>query len=210
MQAPVPASALRMVVSLGGAGAIAGLLIVGVYQATFDTIADHKAEVLRRAVDQVLKSPARFEARYIVGAGLSAELPAAEPERDAETVYVGFDAAGRPTGVAVQAAAPGFQDVIRLIYGFDPRTGRLLGMKVLESKETPGLGDKIEKDATWASQFDGAEPPLAAVKRRSGAAGEVDAISGATISSRAVVRIVNRSLERVRAPAVAHFAEALP
>jgi len=208
-EAPIQASALRMVLSLGSAGALAGLLIVAVFDATFETIEAHKAEVVRRAVSEVLKSPARYETHYLVGEAVVRELPASQPE-SAQKVYVGFDDAGRPRGVAVEAAAAGFQDVIALIYGFDPGTGRLLGMKVLESKETPGLGDKIEKDRAWVAKFDGAEPPLAAVKRSTGARGEIGAISGATISSRAVVRIINRSLDRVRSPIEAHFAEGSP
>jgi electron transport complex protein RnfG len=207
VEAPVQTSALRMVLSLGGAGAIAGLLIVVVFDATFATIEAHKAEVVRRAVAEVLKGPARYETYYVGEQGVVRELPAGPPGQGAEKIYVGFDVEGRAMGVAIEAAEAGFQDVIALLYGFDPRTGRLLGMKVLESKETPGLGDKIEKDHAFVAQFDGLQPPLAAVKRASGAPGEVDAISGATISSRAVVRIINRSLKRLRSPIEAHFGE---
>jgi len=76
----------------------------------------------------------------------------------------------------------------------------VLGMKVLASRETPGLGDKIEKDSDFVSQFDGPEVPLVGVKssRSTGAANEVDMITGATISSRTVITIINRRLERLR------------
>jgi electron transport complex protein RnfG len=109
--------------------------------------------------------------------------------------------------VAIKAAAAGFQDVISLIYGFDPTSGSLTGMKILSSKETPGLGDKIEKDHAFVAQFDAVATPLVAVKRTTGAPGEIDAITGATISSRAVVRIINESLARLRTPIEAHFSE---
>jgi len=205
--APEQTSSLRMIVSLGGAGALAGLLIVVVYTLTLGPIEAHKAEVLRLAVSEVLNDPARYETLYATPQGVSQSLAEAGTEGSAEKIYLGFDAEGRPTGVAVKAAAAGFQDVITLIYGFDPATGELMGMKVLESKETPGLGDKIEKDLAFVSQFQGAAPPLAAVKRATGASGEVDAITGATISSRAVVRIINASLAELRAPIEAHFRE---
>jgi electron transport complex protein RnfG len=86
-----------------------------------------------------------------------------------------------------------------LIFGYDVRTETLLGMKVLESKETPGLGDKIEKDMEFVGQFDGAGVPLVGVKARRGTgdANEIDMITGVTISSRAIVRIINNSLERL-------------
>jgi electron transport complex protein RnfG len=205
--APEQASTLRMVASLGGAGALAGLLIVVVFAVTKGPIEAHKAEVLRLAVSEVLNDPARYETLYATPKGVTESPPATGGRGSAEKIYVGFDAKGKATGVAVKAAAAGFQDVITLIYGFDPTTGTLLGMKVLENKETPGLGDKIEKDLAFVAQFQNATPPLEAVKRATGAAGEVDAITGATISSRAVVRIINESLARLRAPIEAHIQE---
>ena len=70
-------------------------------------------------------------------------------------------------------------------------------MKVLENKETPGLGDKIEKDSAFVSGFEGVVPPLEGVKtgRGTGDESEVDMITGATISSRTVIEIINRRLE---------------
>jgi len=69
----------------------------------------------------------------------------------------------------------------------------------LESKETPGLGDKIEKDTEWVAQFGDVTPPVTGVKpgRGTGALGEVDVITGATISSRTVIRAINEALDRV-------------
>jgi electron transport complex protein RnfG len=77
-------------------------------------------------------------------------------------------------------------------------------MEVLESRETPGLGDKIIKDETFVANFRdlAVTPELVAVKKRRTRDNEVDAISGATISSNAVVRIINQSNARwlVRLP----------
>ena len=199
--APEQASSLRMVATLGAAGALAGLLVVAVFSVTLHPIEAHKAEVLRRAVSEVLNDPERYETLYATAQGVF-ESP---PGGGAEKIYVGLNAQGLTTGVAIKAGAPGFQDIITLIYGFDPATGHLLGMKVLESRETPGLGDRIEKDDTFVAQFAQVAPPLTAVKRATGAVGEIDAISGATISSRAIVRIINQSLARLRSPIEAHF-----
>ena len=203
---PEEASSLRMVATLGAAGALAGLLIVGVFTVTLPPIDAHKAEGLRLAISEVLNGPARYETLYATPQGIF-ESP---PPAGAEKIYIGLDANSVKTGVAIKAAAAGFQDVITLIYGFDPATGRLLGIKVLESRETPGLGDKIEKDQAFLAQFEQSVPPLVAVKRASGAPGEIDAISGATISSRAIVRIINRSLARLRAPIEAQYLETSP
>jgi electron transport complex protein RnfG len=204
--APEQASSLRMVTTLGAAGALAGLLIVAVFTMTLRPIEAYKAEVLRRAVSEVLNDPVRYETLYATAQGVFDVPPGAR----AEKIYVGMNGNGLTTGVAIKAGAAGFQDTITLIYGFDPATGELLGMKVLESRETPGLGDKIEKDEVFVAQFKGAAPPLVAVRRVTGALGEIDAISGATISSRAVVRIINQSLAQLRSPIEAHFMEASP
>jgi electron transport complex protein RnfG len=69
-------------------------------------------------------------------------------------------------------------------------------MEVLESRETPGLGDKIYKDADFVASFTdlAIDPVIEVVKKgRGGGNNQVDAITGATISSRAVVRIINQA-----------------
>jgi electron transport complex protein RnfG len=103
----------------------------------------------------------------------------------------------------VTGADPGFSDVVRLIFGYDPRTSRVLAMKVLEQKETPGLGDKIEKDTAFVAEFRSAVAPLKGVKRGEGNdSTEIDMITGVTISSRTVIRVINQTLARL-GPALA-------
>jgi electron transport complex protein RnfG len=187
----------RLLATLGTAGALAGLLVGAVYQLTISRVEAHRAETMREAIAEVLQQPARWDTLYIEGGELVLR-PAGAPGK-LPRVFQGYDATGRRTGVAVLAAEPGFTEIVSLIFGFDPATGRLLGMKVLEQKDTPGLGDKIQKDSSFVNQFAGVVAPLKGVKRRSGnAPGEVDVISGATISSRAVVRIINNAVARWR------------
>ena len=70
---------------------------------------------------------------------------------------------------------------------------------MLENKETPGLGDKIVKDMEFVGQFAESNAPLVGVKIGAGTGGqdEIDMITGATISSRAIIRIINNALERL-------------
>ena len=189
----------RLLATLGTAGAMAGFLIVFVFVATEPAIKAHKAEVLRAAIQEVLKGPARFDTLYVNQGMLQDELPAGADAEQVEQVYVGYSESGSRIGFAIASAEPGFQDIIRLIFGYDQGTGSVLGMKVLESKETPGLGDKIEKDTSFVRQFDGALAPLIGVnaRQRTGDEHEIDMITGVTISSRAIVRIINNSLERL-------------
>ncbi|RKY17136.1 MAG: hypothetical protein DRQ55_16475 [Planctomycetota bacterium] len=205
-QGPAPVRSLRLVSTLSVAGAVMGLALVSVHRATEPAILAHQERVLQAAIREVLGQPARFETLYVVAGGLSASPPT-EPG-SGERVHLGFDAQDRPLGFAIAAAEPGFQDQVRLLFGFDPSSGRLLGMKVLESKETPGLGDKIEKDAAFVGQFVGARAPLLGVKPGRGSGEdprEVDLITGATISSRTVVSIINKALERL-GPALESYA----
>jgi electron transport complex protein RnfG len=180
--------------TLGFAGAIAGLAIVLVFQWTAPTIEAYKAEQLRIAISEVLQQPDRFDTLYVVDGAL---MPSGDPTIH-ETVYLGYRN-DRPVGFAIATGEPGFQDVIRLIFGYDHERDVLLGMKVLESKETPGLGDKIEKDSAFVNQFDGVQSPLVGIKARdnSGDPHEVDMITGATISSRTIIKAINNALERL-------------
>lgn len=191
------APAWRLLATLGGAGALAGLLIVLTWQATTPPIEAHRALVLQQAIAEVLLEPARWDTLYLDGDKLVRQPAAGADPARMEKVYEGFDAAGTRVGIAATAAEPGFQDIVSLIFAWDPGTNRLLSMKVLGSKETPGLGDRIEKDSAFVTQFRGPGLPIKGVKGKSGSdPTEVDVITGATISSRAVIRIINAAVER--------------
>ncbi len=105
---------------------------------------------------------------------------------------------GEILAVIVPALSPsGYGGPIRLIAGID-RDGIVTGVKVLEHHETPGLGDRIAADKSdWIRRFTGKSlldpvPNRWQVRRDGGA---FDQITGATISSRAVVRQVRRALD---------------
>jgi len=190
-------STLRLVATLAVAGALAGLLIVLVNLHTKPIIDVYKAEQLKLAIYEVLPGVSRYRTLYLVDGALSAEVPAGAKATDFRQAYVGYDEAGRMKGVAVSRGESGFQDVVQVIFGFEAETAILLGMKVLESKETPGLGDKIFKDQVFVDQFFARpQTPLRAIKAGSGkgAPGEIDAITGATISSKVVVSIINNGI----------------
>lgn len=191
--------AWRLLLTLGLGGALAGFVLVFVYQLTLPVIERNKAERLAAAVQEVLKAPDHYDTLYVFDGALTKTLPPGGDPKKLETLYLGYTVDGAPIGFAIASAQAGFQDQVRLIFGYDHTAGTLLGMKVLESKETPGLGDKIEKSEPFVSQFDGVQAPLKGVKAREGTGDphEVDMITGATISSRTVIRIINDALDRV-------------
>ncbi|POU76744.1 electron transport complex subunit RsxG [Leclercia sp. LSNIH6] len=101
-----------------------------------------------------------------------------------------------PTGVVMEATAPdGYSGAIRLLVGTD-FSGTVLGTRVTEHHETPGLGDKIEtRSSDWILQFagkviHGIDDPAFAVKKDGG---DIDQFTGATITPRAVVNAVKRA-----------------
>lgn len=100
---------------------------------------------------------------------------------------------GEIVGTAVETyTMKGFSGLIRLMVGFAP-DGSIIDIAVLEHQETPGLGDKIEKEKSQFSiQFQGKNPAdfKLAVKKDNG---EVDAITASTISSRAFCDAVQRA-----------------
>ncbi|MCZ8061523.1 electron transport complex subunit RsxG [Silanimonas sp.] len=100
----------------------------------------------------------------------------------------------------LEAVAPdGYNGDIRLLVGVDAR-GRVIGVRVVEHRETPGLGDPIEiARGPWITGFDGrslSDPAADAWRvRRDG--GAFDQLAGATITPRAVVGAVRRTLQFV-------------
>lgn len=116
---------------------------------------------------------------------------------------------GEPVAVVLTAVAPnGYSGTIRMLVGIY-HDGTLAGVRVIGHKETPGLGDKIdEKKADWILQFEGLSlnKPAAAKWKVKKDGGEFDQFTGATITPRAVVSAVKRSLEYFRSHRDALFA----
>jgi electron transport complex protein RnfG len=187
----------RLIMTLAVAGALAGLLIVGVFQWAQPQILEYRARVLTEAIHEVLGSPDQVQTLYVREGGLDEEPPVGVDTAQAERVFLGRDAQGEPVGFAVTGARAGFQDVIQLIFGYDALDEEILGMRVLESKETPGLGDKIYKDSAFVGEFNGVGAPIEGVKDGGGGPNEVDMITGATISSTTVITIINTRLEEL-------------
>ena len=203
MTAPRPAPATetpswKLVALMTAAGALAGLLLVSAYDLTLPRIEHHQGEVMQLAIREVLKAPARFDTLYAHGDRLVKSPPSGTDMKKAERVYLGYDASGRWVGYAVRATENGFQDPVTVMFGYDAAAHTVIAMRVIASKETPGLGDKIMKDSAFVNGFVDAAAPVVGVKagRATGDRHEVEMITGATISSRAVIRIVDNAIAR--------------
>lgn len=201
---PPPASTVRIYGTVLSVGIVCALAIVSVYETTRPLIVRQRQQQLRQAVLDVLpgaESMIPFE--YLGGQGGFQQ--AAQDATGPNLVYAGFDAQGDLIGIAKEARGMGYQDQIRLIYGVSVADQTVVGMRVLESRETPGLGDRIETDAGFQNNFLHLEVRLNAQGRELAhriayvAAGkkqeawQIDGLSGATISSRAVADILAES-----------------
>lgn len=186
-------SSMRLILTLAIAGLISGIAIIGIYESTLPTITANKARELREAVFKVLPGVSQMQALVY----RNGELVAVDvPDKDEPVIYGGYDDKRDFVGYAMPAAGPGFQDTIAILYGYKPAEKLVVGMEVLDSRETPGLGDKIYKDPVWVAGFSAlsVEPEIFAVKKGTKSQpNEIDAITGATISSKAVVRIINEA-----------------
>lgn len=186
--------AWRLLGTLTLAGAFAGALIALVYQMTLPSIERYAGAKISGAVREVLGAPVRLDTLYLVGDKLTRTSPSGAGARNVSRAFVGFDEKGARTGVAVEAAEPGFADLVLLMVGFNPDTRAVTGFVVLGQKETPGLGDKIKRDTAFVSQFHGKVAPLKGAKSETADASTVRTITGATISSRAVIQIINNAV----------------
>ncbi|NCC52310.1 MAG: FMN-binding protein [Spartobacteria bacterium] len=117
------------------------------------------------------------------------------------TVFKAMDKGNQQVGWVIQASGQGFADVIELLVGMSLDGATITGLYVLDQKETPGLGNKIVDD-DWRDQFNGqpAGAPLTVVKNKvTEKNDEIQAVTGATISSDSVVAIVNKAVGQFRA-----------
>ncbi len=155
-----------------------------VYQVTKEPIAAaklaKKIEAIQNVVPEFNNQPNAEEYKVATENGDSLTLYPAK--KDGELV-----------GTAVESSTNlGFSGEIKLMVGFLP-DGTIKDVAVLEHKETPGLGDKMErKKSDWSIQFQGKNPASFKIAVKNDG-GEVDAITASTISSRAFCDAVERA-----------------
>ncbi len=119
-----------------------------------------------------------------------------DPVNDEREVlyYRALDEDGNLIGYAFFGTRMGYAGIIEVAAGIDPELNELIKVKIISQSETPGLGDRI-KDDEFLRQFEGLEVDNLELTRDTG---EVDAITGATVSSRAVVEALNLKIDEIK------------
>jgi len=115
-------------------------------------------------------------------------------------VYKATVSDGNTAGFCFRAEGTGFADKIELVIAVDAAFDKIIGYSVLASNETPGFGDQIKGDY-FRKQFKGI-PVTKLDLLKKGDSGKIDneivAISGATVSSTAIINIFNNFLEQIK------------
>jgi electron transport complex protein RnfG len=123
-----------------------------------------------------------------------------EVEVGGEVVYKTFNEAGEHVGWVLPATGQGFGGPIEILIGLDRPAETITGVSILSQTETPGLGDEIASDpAAFTDHFAGLEATEDVGLTKTEAKGnQVPAITGATVSSKAVTQAVNRAVIEFR------------
>jgi electron transport complex protein RnfG len=216
VQAPVASPAVPMIRTLGLISLICGFSVTLAYQWTKPYVDENQRVTTERAVRAVLPQAVAQKA-FVLGAdGVAAATAESTPE---DTVYVGYDGAGKLIGVAARGAARGYAGPVQLMYAYDPGCQCITAIRVTKMNETPGLGDKVVKDREFQKNFEALDVRLDAagdalanrvVTVKHGTKREpwqIDAISGSTVTSKAIGRGLDQSAQRLVPRIQRHLAE---
>jgi len=195
-------SSFKLVFALGIAGLLSGIILVSTFLYTNPLIKANKEAAIQRAIFKVLPECESYVPLKLDDGKLIEKVAGTdnkeESDNDELLIYAGYKANKELIGFAIPGSEPGFQDIIATMFGYDDTRKVIIGIEVLESKETPGLGDKIFKDADFQTNFIAlaVDPEIVPVKKgEKQKPNEVEAITGATISSKAVVRLLNKAID---------------
>ncbi len=211
--APQATSNIALIRTLGVVAAVCGLIIVGAYQGTYEAVAANKKLAVERAVFKVI--PAAKKIAEFVALPDGTVKPKVSPGGTAPEAagaagvgfYATYDDSGQLVGIAAEGGAKGYADTVRIMYGYSPTCQCIVGIGVVSMRETPGIGDKIITDAEFLKNFVNLDVKLnaemkalanevKAVKHGTKTdAWQIDAIAGATITSRAVGKAINDSAQ---------------
>ena len=179
------------------AALVFGLLVSGIFGQLNPRIRQNAREKLEREMKKLLAAAVAFEPVF----------NKTDPKGEQVLYYVGKNAQGSVVGYAMESEGSGFADKIKLLVTFEADLEHLLGYAVLKSNETPGFGDKIkdsgkEGQISFKDQFVGCPIDKKLEVEKTGDINIPDekiiAITGATVSSEAVTKVINDSVKRIK------------
>ncbi len=151
------------------------------------------------AVDMLSKDKILRNRKKAIDSAISKVIPAAVEVVHEGEIYKAFDKEKKVLGYAFLAEGQGYGGGIKMVCAVSPKLDKLLGIEIIESQETPGLGARINKE-WFKNQFKGLDilNKITYTKSKPSGKSQIQAITGATISSRSVVHIINRRIEEIK------------
>lgn len=177
-------NAIKMISVLTIVGIISGAALVLMYSYANPLIEKNKKNEMKKAIFRIFPDGKSYTSETV----------------DEVDVFRVKNAKGAFIGYTFLAEGNGYQGVIEMMAGLSPDGETVVGLEILESQETPGLGQEIATDE-FTSQFKALKvtPEITYVKNvKPTKPNEIQAITGATISSRAVVAILNDTIKKIK------------
>jgi len=174
---------LKIIGVLTGVCMLCGFVLAFVFSSAKDRIEQNQKDYIRRAIYNLAPQ---------------AESVKEEQKKDS-LVYFLSDSSGNDLGYAFLCEGLGYQGPIKILFAADKKLKTILGIEIIESNETPGLGAKIN-EPEFKIMFSGVPVSrrLEVVKTAAEKKNEIQAITSATVSSKAVVRIVNAGIDKLK------------
>lgn len=182
-------SLLNMVVVLTLVSVITGGLLAAVNSVTEGPIQEQKEKALAEGIKAVMGAE---DIKVTADDKVNSQVDGKDREYIIHRVA---NAAGEPIGVAVESASQGFSNDVKVLVGLD-KEGTIKGYTILEHEETPGLGARAVDwfQAGQKGDIIGKQPSKGKLTV-SKDGGQIDAITAATITSRAFLKAVNNAYE---------------
>jgi electron transport complex protein RnfG len=197
----------EMVRTLGLVAVICGIIIVGIYQLTLPAVNANKKLALERQVFKVIPNAKTVVPYFATQNGITPAEGQDLVPAGSVIFYAVYDAAHQLAGIAAEASSSGYADQVRILYAYDIGKQAITGIGVISMRETPGIGDKIITDQAFLKNFEALDVHLSedlqslanAVKTvkhgTKTSPWQIDAIAGATVTSKAVGRGINQSAQ---------------
>lgn len=200
----------RSGVTLAVIAAICTALVALTYRLTAERIVANEQAWLERSLQPALSG--LFYDSGVTESKIIIPPPHELPGSETAIIYRVYAEDAPVAGLFIVSARDGYAGPIRILAGIDTM-GVVTGVHVLEHRETPGLGDRVESTKSdWVKQFNGRslldpEPTGWAIK---GDGGQFDQLTGASVTPRAIIKAIKETLLYFEAHSEEIFAEAIP
>jgi len=204
------AAMFRSGITLAVIAAICTALVALTYSLTAERIVANEQAWLERSLQPALSG--LFYDSGVTESKIVIPPPHDLPGSEAAIIYRVYAEGAPVAALFVVSARDGYAGPIRILVGIDTM-GVVTGVHVLEHRETPGLGDRVDSTKSdWVKQFNGhslldPEPTGWAIK---GDGGQYDQLTGASVTPRAIIKAIKETLLYFEAHSEEIFAEVIP